>query len=493
MTAVAAGDTPFHHTIIRGGLWVGFGFVGQQAIAVVRTLVLARLLTPEDFGLVGLVTLTLFAGLMLTEFGLDTALIQRSELPTRFVHTAWNLMLVRGIGLFLLLQVIAPWIAAAFGRPGAEYLLRVGALSFLLVCVPAVPAALLLRELCYSRRMLLDASRDISGTVFAIVLALLLQNAWALLLGLLLGQAVAMICVWFLHGYRPRWAMDREALGIYAEVGRHLYVSGLLTYVVTRGDDIAVAKLRGVHDLGQYQVVFGISEMLTRGLSEMVGKVVFPAYSRIVAEGRRLGDVLDEVWCVLLFLLLPVGAVMFVFAEKIVSLLLGDQWVPAATAFAVLAVAQTLRALAAACGSFILAGGKAIYLPRIKVLEVVCFAILIVPLTARWGLVGAASCLVLMYSLSLVGHVYGAHQVEPILGRVLRSSWEPLAVTLSFTALAWRLCPDRALSVVICIVLWFAMWMTYVRVRHARLIRKIWGAVQGNPTTAPPFDTPVSR
>ncbi len=488
MTAVAAEDTPFHHTVIRGGLWVGFGFVGQQAIAVVRTLVLARLLTPEDFGLVGLVTLTLFAGMMLTEFGLDSALIQRGDLPARFVHTAWNLMLIRGICLFVLLQGMAPWIASAFGRPGAEYLLRVGAVSFLLVCVPAVPAALLLRELRYSRRMVLDASRDISGTVSAIGLALLLGNAWALLLGLLLGQAVAMILVWFLHDYRPRWAMDREALGMYAEVGRHLYISGLLTYVVTRGDDIAVGKLRGVYDLGQYQVVFGISEMLTRGLSEMVGKVAFPAYSRIVAEGRRLGDVFDEVWRVLLFLLLPVGAVTIVFAGRIVALLLGDPWMPAATAFAVLTVAQTLRALAAACGSLILAGGKTIYLPRIKGLEVICFGVLIVPLTARWGLVGAAGCLVVMYILSLVGHVYGAHQVDPILGRVLRSSWEPLAVTLSFAALAWRFYPDSDLSVVICIVLWVAMWMTYVRVRHARLIRKIWGAVQGNLASGSPLD-----
>lgn len=488
MTAVAGRDTPFHHTVIRGGLWVGFGFVGQQAIAVVRTLVLARLLTPEDFGLVGLVTLTLFAGMMLTEFGLDTALIQRGDLPARFVHTAWNLMLIRGICLFVLLQGIAPWIASAFGRPGAEYLLRVGAASFLLVCVPAVPAALLLRELRYSRRLVLDASRDISGTVSAIALALLLGNAWALLLGLLLGQAVAMIGVWFLHDYRPRWAMDREALGMYAEVGRHLYVSGLLTYVVTRGDDIAVAKLRGVHDLGQYQVVFGISEMLTRGLSEMLGKVVFPAYSRIVAEGRRLGDVFDEVWRVLLLLLLPVSAVTIVFAGRIVALLLGDPWVPAATAFAILTVAQTLRALAAACGSFMLAAGKTVYLPRIKILEVVCFGIWIVPLTARWGLVGAASCLVFMYILSLVGHVYGAHQVDPILGRMLRSSWEPLAVTLALAALAWRLCPDSELSVVVCTVLWVAMWMTYVWVRHARLVRRIWGAVQGSVASAPPLD-----
>ncbi len=487
MVAVPGGNTPFHHTVIRGGLWVGFGFVSQQGVAMVRTLVLARLLTPEDFGLVGLVTLTLFAGLMLTEFGVDSALIQRSDLPVRFVHTAWNLMLIRGICLFLLLQGIAPWIAAAFGRPGAEYLLRVGAVSFLLVCVPAVPAALLLRELRYRRRMLLDASRDISGTVFAIVLALLLDNAWALLLGLLLGQAVAMIVVWFLHDYRPRWAMDRAALRVYAKVGRHLYVSGLLTYVVTRGDDIAVGKLRGVHDLGQYQVVFGISEMLTRGLSEMLGKVVFPAYARIVAEGRRLVEVFDEVWCVLLFLLLPVGAVMVVFAGKLVALLLGPQWVPAAMAFAVLAVAQTLRALAAACGSFMLAAGKTMYLPRIKLLEVVCFGVLIVPLTTRWGLVGAASCLVVTYSLSLAGHVYGAHQVAPILGRMLRSSWEPLAVTLSLAAAAWRFCPDGEISVVLCIVLWGAMWMTYLGVRHAKLIRKIWAAVRGNLTMAPPL------
>src|SRR3989442_3788474 len=185
MTALSRETIPFHPTIVRGSLWVGSGFLGQQGIAVVRTMVLARLLTREVFGLVGLVTLTLFAGLVLTEFGLDTVLIQRSDLPVRFVHTAWNLMLIRGIGLFLLVQGIAPWIALAFGRPGAEYLLRVGAVSFVLVCVPAVSAALLLRELCYRRRMLLDASRDISSTVLAIVLSLLLGNPWALLLGLL--------------------------------------------------------------------------------------------------------------------------------------------------------------------------------------------------------------------------------------------------------------------------------------------------------------------
>ena len=480
MLAVSGGNAPFHHIVIRGGLWAGFGFVSQQGIAVVRTLVLARLLTPEDFGLVGLVTLTLFAGLILTEFGLDTTLIRRSDLPARFVDTAWTLMLVRGICLFLVLQLSAPRIAAAFGRPGAEYLLRLGAVSFLLVCVPAVSAALLLRELRYRRRVLLDASRDLSSTVSAIVLALLLDSAWALLLGLLLGQAVAMLAAWFLHSYRPRWTIDREALSAYWSVGRHLYPIGLLTYVVTRGDDLVVGKLRGMHDLGQYQVVFGISEMLTRGLTEMVSTVVFPAYARIAAEGRRLVEAFDEVWSALLLLLLPVCGVLVVFHTDIVALLLGKQWIAAAEALAVLAVAQTLRALNAACGTFVLAVGRTSSLPWIKLLETGCFAVLIVPLTTRWGLVGAGSCLVVVYSLSLAGYVYAAHEVAPVVVRMLRSSWEPMAVTLTFASLAWRLCPAGGLSVVICIALWAVMWMAYLGIRHARLIRKIWAAVQGS-------------
>src|SRR2546430_4714696 len=99
-------------------------------------MVLARLLAPEDFGLVGLVTLTLFAGLVLTEFSLDTVLIQRGALSASFIHTAWSLMLVRGLCLFLILEALAPWIATSFGRPGAEALLRVGAVSFVLLCAP---------------------------------------------------------------------------------------------------------------------------------------------------------------------------------------------------------------------------------------------------------------------------------------------------------------------------------------------------------------------
>ncbi len=474
-------DSKYRHNVVRGGLWVGLGFVGQQGIAVLRTLILARLLTPEDFGLAGIVTLALFAGFMLTEWGVESALIQRAELLPRMLGTAWTLTILRGGGLFLVAQVTAPWIAAAFGRPDAELLLRVGAASFLLVNVPAVPAALLLRELRFRDRVALDAGRDVVGTVAAVALAIWLRNVWALLLGLLLGQMVAAVAVWFVHGFRPHWALDRVALADYWEFGRHLYASGLLAYVVTRGDDITVGKLRGVAELGQYQVVFGIAEMLTRGLSDVVSKVVFPAYSRITSEGRSLADAFDHVWRLHLLLLLPIASLLILFPTEFVALFLGSQWLPAAIPFAVLALAESLRAAAAACGTLILAGGKTAYLSRIKLAEVLCFSLLIVPMTARWGMTGAAGCLVLVYALSLIGHLWGAQRVEPAVIRLVGRSWEPIAATALLASLVWLLSPHAGPWPGVAPVVFTGLWAVYLWLRHAGFLIMLWGALRTQP------------
>src|SRR2546427_5787467 len=106
--------------------------------------------------------------------------------------------------------------------------------------------------------------------------------------------------------------------------------------------------------------------MLTRGLGDILAQVVFPAYARIAAEGRRLTAAFDEVWCVLLLLLLPICAFMVVFPGQIVRLLLGDKWTPAAAAFAVLAGGETAPALSAARGGLILAAGGAGRLPPLQ-------------------------------------------------------------------------------------------------------------------------------
>lgn len=466
--------------VVAGGLWVGLGFVGQQGVSFLRTLVLARLLTPEDFGLVGIVLLTLFAGSMLTDWGIESALIQRSELRPEAADTAWTLLFLRGVGLFLSAQIAAPWIAAAFGRPDAEPLLRVGAASFVLVNVPAVPSALLLRELRFRDRTLFDVVRDTVGTILSIALAFWVGNAWALLLGLLLGQLVGAAGIWLVHPFRPRWRLDREALTGYWQFGRHLCASGAMAYVVTKGDDIAVGRLRSVGELGQYQVVFGIAEMLTRGLSETVGKVVFPAYSRISGEGRSLAEPFEQVWRLHLLLLLPIVSVLMLFPAESVALLLGSQWLAAAVPFAILVLAEALRALAAACGILILSGGKTAYLSRIKLVEVLCFGLLIVPMTVRWGMGGAAGCLVAVYILSFIGHLVGAQRVAPIAARLAQRSWEPVLVAAMVSGIVWSLTAVAQAPAVMGALTWALLWVWYGWLRQGELLIMLWSAVSAS-------------
>ncbi len=462
--------------VLRGGLWVGAGFLGQQGLALVRTLILARLLTPDDFGLVGVVTLALFAGSMLTELGIESAVIQRQNLPERWLHTAWTLLVLRGGGLTGLQIVLAPAIASVFGRPDAEPLLRVGAFSHALVMLAAVPSALLLRELGFRRRVWLDVTRELAGTAAAVGLALWWGDAWALLAGLLIGQAMTVGQSLWLHAYRPRVVLDREACGFYWDFGRHLYLSGLLGYVVTKGDDITVGRFRGVGELGQYQMAFGIAEMVTRGLGEIVSKAIFPAYTRMAAEGQNLAEGFVRVWGVLLLVLLPIVAVLVMFPSQVLLTILGAQWQPAALPFAVLVVAEALRALAAAAGILILAGGRTAYLSRIKIAEVVCFLLLIVPFTRQWGMIGAATCLVVVYVVSLLGHLYGAQRVVPVLAKVAACSWEPCMVAVSLTVPVWW--QWGGMPMFFSALLWIALWGGYVWWRHADLLIMVRRAVR---------------
>ncbi len=463
--------------VIRGGVYVGCGFVGQQGLAVIRTMVLARLLTPEDFGQLSIVMVTIFAGLMLTEFSLEGALLQKTELPDRYIHAAWTIMAIRGAILFILVQMVAPWIAAMFDHPEVEVLLRVGSMSFLFVSFSAVSMTLLLRELRYRSRVILDVAREFVGGFFAIALALWIGNVWALLIGFLIGQMIPLLGTWFFHSYRPRVVFDREAFSHYWEFGRHLYFSGVLTYLITRGAYLTVGKLRGLEDLGHYQMVAGIAEMVTRGVSGTVSQVVLPAYTRLTTEGRNLVDAFEEVWRILLYLLLPLTAILSMFHSEVVELMLGDQWLSSSFILAILLVGQAIRAFAASCGTFILSSGRTYYLSRIKCAEAVCFMVLIVPFTKIWGLVGAASCSVIVSCVSLVAHIYAVHQVTPIIKRVLKRTSEPLVVTLTCVALVWQVVPEGLGYSVICMILWSGIWGGYIWLRQEALLRKIWIAI----------------
>ncbi len=469
-------DLSLQTKVIRGGFWISLGYAAQQGLAVLRTFVLARLLTPEDFGVIGLAVLILFAGNILTELNIGTALIQNPKPSERFIHTAWTLSLLRGVILAAGLVALAPCLAEILRYQELVHYLRVGALNFILVSIPAVPLSLLMRHLEYKNRVVLDIVREMVTVTLSILLALWLHSAWALLLGLLGGQFVVAAGIWFIVDYRPRWVLERKSLSELWKFGIPLYISGLLTYLVTRGDDLVVSKLKGVTVLGQYQVVFSIAEMLTRGLSDVISRVVFPAYSRIASDRRDLQEGFSEVWHVLVLLILPVAGIIVVFPSEMIYILLGSQWLSAAPALMLLMAGESIRAMCVPFGIIIIASGNTANMSRIKLIEAVVFSLLIFPLTYRWGIAGAAACLIIVYSFSLAGCIYMANQVARILRPLIYGLGEPLLITIIIALLAGQIPNPNPLLTAISAMIWVFCWGIYIVVRHGELVAKIFSA-----------------
>jgi lipopolysaccharide exporter len=467
-----SGDHSLQATVVRGGFWISLGFASQQALSVARTFVLARLLTPEDFGIMGFTVLVLFAGEILTDLNISAALIQKPRLSKQFCDNAWSLSLIKGGLLAAALIGLAPFIAEKLRHFELIPYLQVGAISFLLVSAPAVPAALLIRDLRYRDHVLLSMAREVAVVSLSIALGVCLKNAWALLLGLLGGQLVFAGGIWFVGSYKPKWLLDKESFRETWQFGMPLYISGLMTYVVTRGDDLVVSRLRGIAALGQYQVVFNIAEMLTRGLSDVIARVVFPAYARMVGQGRDLCDGFDEVWRVSVLMLLPITGILVVLPSEIIQILLGNQWVNAASALALLAIGETLRALAVPFGSIIVASGRTRSLSRLKLVEAAIFCAVIIPFTQAWGLSGAAGSLILTYSYALAGAVYVSNRITPIMEPLISGLAEPLLATLIIGAAVAGIPRPGVLMTIMSLTIWGLLWGLYILFRHRDLLSK---------------------
>jgi len=456
--------------VVRGGFWISLGFASQQGLAAARTFVLARLLTPEDFGLMGFTILILFAGEMLTDLNVSSALIQRPQLCKRYCDTAWTLSVLKGLVLAAALIGSSPFIARTLGHLELIPYLRAGAANFVLVSLPLIPGALLIRELRYRDYVLLNIAREIVTVTLSISLGLWLHSAWALLLGVLGGQLTTAVGVWFIHGYRPEWLLDKESLTELWRFGMPLYISNLITYLVTRGDDLVVGKLRGISALGQYQVVFGIAEMLTRGLSDLIARVVFPAYSQIVSQGRDLRDSFSEVWRVFVLLLLPITGILVVLPSEVIRILLGNQWLSATSALALLAIAETLRAMAVPLGNIIVASGNTAYLSRIKLVEAAAFSALILPFTYEWGIAGAAGTLILVYLFTLAGTVYMANRVTRIVQPFANGLVEPLGITVIIALIVIKIPRSGNFMTILSVMTWGFLWGLYILLRHHDLL-----------------------
>jgi len=351
---------------------------------------LARLLTPEDFGLVALALLVVGFAEMVVDLGMGPALVQRPELNDRQVRVSFTTSLLLGAGVTLLLVAAAPLFAALLREPAVPAILRWQSLIFLFAGAGATARALLERKLDFKGLFLVAFFSYVVGYAgVGVALALLGWGAWSLVFGALVQSGVA--CAIALgrarHPLRPLLA--RVELRELLDFGVGVTLNRLVVYGSYNGDNLVVGRWLGSAALGLYSRAFQLMLFPLSHLQNVTWNVLFAALSRLQHDRERATRAYLKGLQLTALVVAPIMAGMIVAGPHLIVGLYGPQWVSATAALQILCAAGLLRAVYGATGALTHAFGEVYAEFRRQALFA---AVLIAACVAgsRWGITGVA-------------------------------------------------------------------------------------------------------
>ena len=355
----AAPEPSLRQRVIAGSAWTMASFGLGQLLRFASNIVLARLLSPEIFGLMALVNLFLRGTQMLSDVGIGPSVTQSARGESRdFLATAWTLQLVRGAVLALLCLALARPMGWFYDQPTLAPLIAVSALTVLLPSLNSTSLYVLGRRMEMRALSVLEIGSQIAAIVLMIGWARISPTAWSLVAGAIVGGLVKLIASHLLlrGGYdRLRWdpACARELIGY----GKWIFVSTMLTFFAAELDRLVFGKMIPIGELGVYSIATMIAGMPVQAILAVGSSIAFPAYSRIHREGRDVGRAFDR----LRRPLVVVGGVLLsglvACGDQLIAVLYDARYAGAGWILRVLAISGWFLVLECTNGALLLARG----------------------------------------------------------------------------------------------------------------------------------------
>ena len=372
-------------------------------MALLALAILARLLTPVEFGLFGIAWIFMTMGTRFGQSLVGPAIIQRQLLTDRHIETGFTLSLIVGVGTAALCWLLAPFIGAFFGEPTVARVLQVLAFIFMLNGISCVPAHLLRRELRFRELMVADVMAYILGYGFTtITLALQGYGVWSLVWGELMHRVVhlAVVLRYTRVRFYPRWSVQ-EARDLLS-TGAGFSLARIFEYIARQGGHFVIGRWLGATALGYYTRADKLMLAPKNYLSQNVLQVLFPAMAQRQQGAERLAMVYLHGLELLSLAAMPLSALLFIAAPEIVFAILGEQWEPVVVLLRILALAVLFQI----CGVLNIAAISAVGAVWRQAWRQGLHALLVVAgawYASRWGLeavvmviVGAQVCVYLL-------------------------------------------------------------------------------------------------
>jgi PST family polysaccharide transporter len=343
---------------ISGFAWTGLSQLAIQVIQFGVTIALARLLFPEDFGLVGMAAVFTEAIGMLSGLAFAPAIVQRKKLREEHLSTGFWAGIIAGLILFLAAAASAGPLADFYGREIIAHIVILSSVGFLTGPFGSIHRALLTRELEFKKLTLSEIGATITSAAVSISLALFGLGPYSLVLGALVGTVTSSTILWFLHPWNPVMMFSWKAFRELFSYSKNVLGNDLVNYLGANVDYLLVGRFLGAHVLGVYTLAYRLVTIPLRKISGVISKVTFPTFSILQDDDRRLRDAYVRTVRLLALISVPALAILGMTARDLIVVIFSEKWLEAVVAVKVLIFVGMLKSIGTLVGSVVLAKGR---------------------------------------------------------------------------------------------------------------------------------------
>lgn len=329
--------------LARGVIWLGATRILISLIGMVSTIVLARLLTPVDFGLVAISTTTLAILTSLTEMSLASALVQRDTVEDEDIDAVWSLGIMRAVLVAVVLASLSQWLANVYEDQRLVAVLIVTGLTGGLSGIINPKVTLLTRDLRFKQQFVIQGLQKFATFAVSVTVALIYHSYWALVLGALAAAASTAIVSYIIVPYRPHFRV-KNARSLFS-FSIWLSLSQLMIMLNWRFEQVLIGYFLGKRELGIYVVADGLASIPTREAVQPLSQTLFPGFAKVKNDPERLRKAYLLAQATIVSVALPAGFGFAVLARPLVLLAMGEKWettIPMIQIFSAMFALQTM-------------------------------------------------------------------------------------------------------------------------------------------------------
>jgi O-antigen/teichoic acid export membrane protein len=427
-------DGTLKERTVRSGIWISIASGCIRVFEVTRTIVLARLLVPELFGVMSIVLFVKGAIDVTTNTSFNSALIYRQDNIRETANTAWTLNILRGFFLCSLVYGVAPLVAVFYKEPILNSALRFISFALIVESLNNINVVIYEKNLDYRLITIFRIISSFINIVIVVLLAWVYRNIWALLVGSFLSSCFNMIITYVIQPKKPQLLFNKKIAIELFHYAKYITGAGVLVFLTLSMADVVLGKLLNLEQLGYYSYAFMLANLPSTHVTSVISEVIFPAYNTIKFDLEKISKAFFKIFRIVSLVSIPAAFGIMALSHEIIVVLLGQKWEPAVAPLRVLIVFGLIRSLAATTGPLLTAMGKQQVVFWIVFLKFCLIGALLYPCIRLWGTVGAALALTLPM---LIEQLFLWYVIKKVVSLKLRSFVQAVLKAFIVSVIMW--------------------------------------------------------